>query len=530
MLNLADGIMLPSPKVFIMKKILPIIAILCSVNSFAQTPNYPFPHHTVYTTGSIKPNNYSQTGLDQQVKDYYDTWKARYIVQGCDASQYYIWYNDLGYDGNAICVSEGQGYGMVITAMMAGYDANAKQYFDGLYRWYKANPSTVNPVLMNWRQTKKNCASNGTDAATDGDEDIAFGLLLADKQWGSSGSIDYLSEARNIINAIMQSEVYNQSSFSLQLGDWAHTSAAYMNGTRPSDFMFDHLRCFTIATSDTRWNNVLKESYSLIKKMQQKFSPATGLIPDFIVSTDSVPTPAGANYLESDYDGDYYYNACRVPWRIACDFLLNGSTAAKKACDKINGWIINNTDNEPAKIRGGYFLSGKNIPGNNYQDLSFVAPFGPSAMTGSTNQKWLNSLWDNIKGVTDLNRDGYYGNTIKMMCMIIMSSNWWAPSQVAAAQISFNLGNVKQTLLQDVLITPNPSKGNFILQWNAAGNETMHLSIADNNGKKVYNRDAAIRTGINKIAVQLNNTTAGIYFLTLRTNEGSRKISILIEK
>ena len=166
-----------------MKKILPAITVLFFINSFAQTPGYPFPQHTIYAAGSIKPNNYTQTQLDQQVKDYYDTWKARYIVQGCDTAQYYIWYNDLGYDGNDICVSEGQGYGIVITALMAGYDANAKQYFDGLYRWYKANPSTVNPVLMNWRQTKKNCASNGTDAATDGDEDIAFGLLLADKQW-----------------------------------------------------------------------------------------------------------------------------------------------------------------------------------------------------------------------------------------------------------------------------------------------------------------------------------------------------------
>lgn len=137
-----------------------------------QKANYPFPQHTVYATGSIKPNNYTQSQLDNQVKNFYDKWKERYIVQGCVTNQYYIWYNDLGYDGNNICVSEGQGYGMVITAIMAGYDANAKKYFDGLYRWYKAHPSNINPVLMNWRQKKQNCASNGNDAATDGDEDI----------------------------------------------------------------------------------------------------------------------------------------------------------------------------------------------------------------------------------------------------------------------------------------------------------------------------------------------------------------------
>jgi hypothetical protein len=48
-------------------------------------------------------------------------------------------------------------------------------------------------------------------------------------------------------------------------------------------------------------------------------------------------------------------------------------------------------------------------------------------MTNADNQTWLNNLWENIKGVTNLNRDGYYGNTIKMMSMIIMDGNWWAP-------------------------------------------------------------------------------------------------------
>ncbi len=91
---------------------------------------------------------------------------------------------------------------------MAGYDANAKAQFDGLYHWYKNYPSIVNSTLMSWRQKNPNCQDNGFDSATDGDMDIAYGLLLADKQWGSNGAINYLQEAQNVINAIMQSEVF----------------------------------------------------------------------------------------------------------------------------------------------------------------------------------------------------------------------------------------------------------------------------------------------------------------------------------
>lgn len=399
-----------------------------SAYCFAQSPQYPFPHHTVYTASAIKPANYSQAQLDQQVKDFYNNWKAKYLKQGCVSSQYYIWYNDNGDNGNAITVSEAIGYGMVIEALMAGYDANAKTYFDGLYNWYHLHPSSVNSTLMDWQQKQAGCASIGNDAATDGDIDAAFALLLADKQWGSSGSINYLQAALNIINAIKASEVY-ATSHALQLGDWAHTDSKYKSGTRPSDFMYDHLRSFQQATGDNTWNNVLNECYSLINIMQQNFSPATGLIPDFIQKTDATPSPAPPNYLEGKTDDDYNYNSCRVPWHLGCDFVLNNDSRAKTACDKINSWLRTTANNNSHKIRSGYKLNGSNLAGNNYEDLSFIAPFAVSAMVSSNNQAWLNDLWTNIIGV-NINRDGYYGNTIKMICMIIISGNMWTPESI----------------------------------------------------------------------------------------------------
>lgn len=51
---------------------------------------------------------------------------------------------------------------------------------------------------MAWFQTKSCTSAEGADSASDGDLDIAYPLLLADKQWGSCGAIDYAAEAQQV--------------------------------------------------------------------------------------------------------------------------------------------------------------------------------------------------------------------------------------------------------------------------------------------------------------------------------------------
>ena len=251
----------------------------------------PFPSHYPATAGCIKPTSQTQAQMDTEVQNFYTAWKTAYLKPGCTKGQYYIEY----INGSDICVSEGQGYGMVIVAYMAGYDPEAKTYFDGLYQWYKSHPSEINPVLMNWKQGK-GCSNTGSDAATDGDLDIAYALLLAHTQWGSTGTVNYLSEAKKLINAIKTSEVYATTN-TLLLGDWASGDAKAQNDTRPSDFMFDHFTAFNAFTNDATWNTIKSNCYTLIETMQTNFSSTTGLIPDFIEDVDGSPHPAGANFL-----------------------------------------------------------------------------------------------------------------------------------------------------------------------------------------------------------------------------------------
>lgn len=386
---------------------------------FAQKVQKPFPQHIKYFPGTIKPNRVTQLQLDNSVTGFYDQWKKRFIKNVPDKSESYVWFEGVG---KKQCVSEGQGYGMIIVALMAGYDPSAKAIYDNLFRYVKSHPSGKSKHLMAWAQY-----INGKDAdntsASDGDIDIAYSLLLADKQWGSKGAINYLDEGKAIIGAIMEHEI-NHKTWSVLLSDGVESESKDYFDTRSSDFMPAHFKAFEKATGDKRWYNVVDAGYKLFSYLQDEYSPDAGLIPDFIVHVHKKAKPAPPNFLESPYDGYYNYNACRDPWRIATDYLLTGDKRSKIIVDKINNWIRETTGNNTYNISAGYTLAGNDIKGRYFEALSFVAPFAVSAMVDEKNQQWLNKVWDYLTAFKMKDYD-YYDNSIKLFDLIILSGNYW---------------------------------------------------------------------------------------------------------
>src|SRR5262249_36018483 len=144
------------------------------------TASHPFGTHSGYTTGGvIFPSNHSRADLDAATTTYYDKWKAQYLVAGCGPGQY----RGEGSSSGPYTVSEAHGYGMLITVIMAGHDPKARDIFDGMYAYYAAHGSTNNKTLMAWAQDEQCANTGGADSATDADLDIAYALLLADRQW-----------------------------------------------------------------------------------------------------------------------------------------------------------------------------------------------------------------------------------------------------------------------------------------------------------------------------------------------------------
>ena len=399
-----------------------LLIILLTTPLFAQQAQKPFPQHVQYTKGTIEPNQFTQQQLDKATENFYTQWKARYIKTIPGKPESYIWFEDK--DGKQ-CVSEGQGYGMEIVALMAGYDPSAKTTYDNLFRYYRSHPSDRGPHLMAWAQNTKDKDLDKT-SASDGDMDIAYSLLLANTQWGSNGAINYLQEAKNMIADIMQYEI-NHKTWSVLLSNAIEYDSKDYFDTRSSDFMPANFKAFEQATGDKRWDNVINNSYKLFSFMQDKYSPDAGLVPDFIVHLNKNAQPAPRRYLESPYDGYYNYNACRVPWRIATDYLLTGDPRSKAFVQKINHWIRETTNNNTYNLSAGYTLEGNDIHGRYFEALSFITPFAVSAMVDQNNQQWLNHVWDYTMQFKLKDFD-YYDNTIKMLNLIIISGNYWAPN------------------------------------------------------------------------------------------------------
>ncbi|RZM28123.1 MAG: beta-glucanase [Pedobacter sp.] len=407
-----------------------IFLLLLFANACASKPVYenppvahkPFPQHAVYTSGTIKPNHKDQTQLDADVVFAYQRWKKNYLTEDIGVKgQYYIKYQPTG----AVTVSEAHGYGMVTIAYMAGQDKDAKAIFDGMFHFFKAHPSNGNPKLMNWQQGIKDgkVVSIGSSCATDGDLDIAYALLLADKQWGSKGAINYQAEALQLINAIKQSLLHTKLK-TLKMGDWAGGEGKRStDATRPSDFMLQHLKSFKKATGDPIWDEVTTNSVNIVNHIYENFSTNTGLLPDFSEYKDGQFIPAIGQLLEAPTDGSYSYNAGRTPWRLGTDLLTTGDTRLKKQLATLNTWIRKEASDDPAKIKSGYQLDGTMIQGRSYQDLTYQAPFMISAMIDSSNQAWLNKLWDNAVQ----NSKSYFGDSIAILCLITASGNWWIP-------------------------------------------------------------------------------------------------------
>jgi endo-1,4-beta-D-glucanase Y len=380
----------------------------------------PFPFHTTLAAGVITPTNNTQAQMDAKVRQHYSAWKTNYLSKL--GGEYWV-----KYDKTNSTVSEAHGYGMVLTAYMGD-----KVIFDSMFRYFRHHPSANAPHLMAWKQMLKNGKMvnvEGADSATDGDMDVAYGLLVADVQWGSTGAINYKAEALKILHDVLAHEV-NTQTWTLTPGDWASGSDALH--TRPSDFMTGHFLAFAAAdvANKTKWNNIYAAVSRMVNYQFQHGSGATGLMPDFLVKSGSNFVPVPGEYLESPHDGDFSYNACRTPWRLSMSHILYGKTDMLTALRKQARWIEAKALKKPSGIMAGYFVrNGKNGDAFvDFSDLAFTAPFAVDAMLGgSQSQAWLNSLWTSITGGDFGLKNDYYGDTVRMQVLLTVAGDWWHP-------------------------------------------------------------------------------------------------------
>jgi endo-1,4-beta-D-glucanase Y len=399
----------------------------------------PFPQHVRYAAGTLLPNHVSQAALDADVRDAWAAWKTRYLASaGTEGDGHPRFRVKSSTSASAETVSEGQGYGMLLAVSMAGSDAQARQIFDGLWEFALDHPSEIDGRLMDWHvPANESLDPEGNDAAFDGDADLAYALLMAERQWGGGGRFAYGSEAARVLAGIGASMLGPSSHYPL-LGDWVDPGGTGFNQwtTRTSDFMPGHFLAFYHATGDEDWRDAAAAVSAATETLQTTWAPSTGLLPDFVEPTSTVnttPRPADPNFLEGPEDGAYWYNAGRDPWRLATAALVWNDGASRTQARRLATFARTSTAGQPFSIKLGYQLNG--TPIIDAFSSFYAAPFGVAAQVDPSGQAFLNDIWQTVESRTE----GYFEDSVTLLSMLVMSGNFWDP--VLLFQDGFEQGN-----------------------------------------------------------------------------------------
>ena len=407
------------------------------------TANYSFPAGLNYGNG-ILPSTHTREQMNQDLTTMWQAWRTAYLEN--DDTDPTL--KRVMSENGTTSLSEGIGYGMLISAYMANTTNTGKDDFDAIFRFYKKYEKVVGSLnygVMAWRIGK---AGNVIDnfSAPDGDLDAAYALLVADKKWGSAGAIDYKAEAVYFINNLMKWSVLNRSTNASQLiarSDFTLTtqegSATY---SMSSYQMVGYFNQFRQATGDVRWDATLKAGYKAYDYFYNA-NPATGLTP-FTFLTQ----PGSNQYLKASRGYNFGFDACRTPWRVGVDFLWHGNansqlthasdstvnaTLARDMPHRNTQWLKTVSGDNPMNVYSSYELNGT-LSSGAYRgsQRNMVSPMVVAAMVDASNQDWLNTLYGWMRqqtpGVSYSNggltaNTSYYEDTVMMVNMLIVTGN-----------------------------------------------------------------------------------------------------------
>jgi len=334
--------------------------------------SFPFPQNRFSSACT-----YPVACTDADAMNGWKMYKARLLVDNGDGTM-----RIQRPENSNDSVSEGIGYGMLFAVYM-----NEKDTFDGL--WKYAQKSLDSTGLMNWHlNSDGSIASGGQNSATDGDEDMGFALVMADKQWGG-----YTSVAKDFLSKMAKNDFASDGT--IKGGD------KYANAVNPSYLAPAYYRTFAVYSGDSTWTTILEKSYSLL---QMATNSTTGLVPDW-----SVPAGRGP---------DYKYDAARTPFRIALDACWNNEKRAVTFSQTIAKFFANVG---VMNIMDGYSVTGTAISTN--VNATFIGPAGVSGMpAGET--KLVEDAYAFVAATANKGTDSYYNLSWALFSTLMMTGNF----------------------------------------------------------------------------------------------------------
>jgi endo-1,4-beta-D-glucanase Y len=354
---------------------------------------YPFPQNRHYANCTYP------TYTNADVQAAYTTWKNTLVTTN-GAMGYRRVARSAAENLPGHTVSEGIGYGMILAVYM-----NDQPLFDDL--WHYEQKFLDGNGLMNW-DIDPNGNVTGMNAATDADEDMAWALLQADKQWTTSPTLGaYLPIAKTQISKIWATEIYQSKlpACGDTWGDWNTLNISYFAPAYYRDFG-------AVDTADD-WAATIKTTYDTITNNLNATNGNTtnGLVPGFSNSMGGPPATAGEPFY-------YQYDACRTPFRIGLDWCINGEPRAQAYVALTTSFFgaIGAT-----KTVDGYQLNGS--PMGTAPASPFVGPAGVGAMASASGAAFAQQAYSFL--LTNPQQGGqYYAESWTALSLLMMSGNF----------------------------------------------------------------------------------------------------------
>lgn len=307
--------------------------------------------------------------------------------------------------------SEGIAYGMEIAVFM-----DDQETFDKLWQYEQLHRGTNG--LMDWEIDPNGApTSSGTGAASDGDEDMAFALVMADKKWGGQGSLSdtYLNHAKKQIDLIWQHEVDHQRNDVLMPGDqFADGEVINISYFAPA-----YYRIFGQVTGNEGWARSVKASYDVLEATLNAANKnaSNGLVPAWSTPAGVPMAPAGTGHPTH-----HQLDSCRTPFRLAQDYCWFGEPRALAYLQKINAFYsaIGATN-----LVDGYNLDGTAYAGANLHLAAFVGGAGVGAMATPEHAQLRDDAYAALAGWQTLNGGSlYYNESWSMLSLLMLSGRF----------------------------------------------------------------------------------------------------------
>jgi endo-1,4-beta-D-glucanase Y len=429
----------------------------------------PFPQNVNYGFG-YRPTSIS----NPTVQCNYNNWKKTYLKE-CGTTKLRVEFNNP----TGTTVSEGQGYGMVISAYMGD-----SVTFNKLYAFEKSMHNQFGN--MGWKVDCNGFIASvgGSTSATDGDLDITFSLCIAAVQWGKN----YAQLAKDRINVLKKNNFTYNTAAKRWIQEWGDGTTATFGNT--SYWCPGYYRVFKDFTGDAAWDQIATDTYALLLATRNATTGFNG-------NEVNVNSTSKSDVVD--------YNGARSPWRYVLDYLWTGNVDAKNLVDKMTDWA---NAKGITKVLDGYKVDGTPTSSWN-QSPAWTGAWACGAMAKS--QAVVNTFTANFNTCTF---DEYFASSLRLLYQLVLTGNYWEP---ALSQVTTSKQFIKDSTIN---IYPNPVKknGKLTIKMDKTSNKAIKIQIFTLQGTEIYKTASVSQNGYYEI--ELNGSiSSGVYFLEIQNGK-----------